>query len=324
MIVLLVLFLLSSFSTYAMDPKKLIPGVVVGYSGRCGERASNEDTYVINETFGKKKNEKLFGVFDGHYGKLAAVWASQNLPQTISGMQAETIKEKLLKAFRITNNNLYSINCESGTSALVAWFQQNNLHIAHAGDTRGVLVKNGKVEFETRDHRWSNPKENVRIESLLQNKKLQQEYGKAYFNGKVLVTRAGQHESSRSLGDAPWGDYIISDPNVKTIQLTPQHNFLILACDGVWDVMKNNEVVTFVTQAFSQSKEKLKERYLKYPIVDRGPKKRTPDFIHEAGDEKVKLVARALRDEAYKRGSKDNISVLIAKFLWDKKDKQSK
>lgn len=40
--------------------------------------------------------------------------------------------------------------------------------------------------------------------------------------------------------------FLIAYPDVIVKDLTPDHEFLVLACDGIWDVMTNDEVVDFV------------------------------------------------------------------------------
>jgi serine/threonine protein phosphatase PrpC len=91
---------------------------------------------------------------------------------------------------------------------------------------------------------------------------------------------------SRTIGDISLKStsLIISDPEMYKCQLWPEDECMILACDGVWDVMNNQQVVDVV------------RRYLEDP--------------EEA--------ARAVAKEAYRRGSTDNISVIVVVFIQPK------
>ncbi len=107
----------------------------------------------------------------------------------------------------------------------------------------------------------------------------------------------------------------IGDRYVKNSGVIPTPDFyennmqkgdiLILACDGVWDVMNNEEVAAFVDEKFNKpNKEQMHS----------STQNTGEEIVEEAGDNLIKQVARELRDKAYDKGSSDNISVLIVKF----------
>lgn len=84
--------------------------------------------------------------------------------------------------------------------------------------------------------------------------------------------------------DRPSG--LIADPYVYALNLSKSHKFCVIACDGVWDVMGDQEVVSFCWQRLYKERKKPEE------------------------------VAKELVDAAYEKGSTDNISALIIVFRW--------
>jgi serine/threonine protein phosphatase PrpC len=144
------------------------------------------------------------------------------------------------------------------------------IHAANAGDARVVLSHEGEAFRMTHDHRTDDPEEVKRIE----------ESGGFIFKGRVLGVLA----VTRSLGDHCMKEYVIASPYTsnKTITITPDANnkasFIIVGCDGLWDVMQDQEAVDFVLKRITEKE----------------------------------LVAKYLVEEALKRGSTDNITVSVA------------
>lgn len=89
--------------------------------------------------------------------------------------------------------------------------------------------------------------------------------------GDLAVTRA--------LGDWTLKKYVINDPHLQEVDLQPGHESLILACDGVWDVISDQEAIDLIKNI---------------------------DNPQQASE--------LLKDEALKRGSTDNISVIVVKL----------
>ena len=122
---------------------------------------------------------------------------------------------------------------------------------------------------------------------------------------------------SRSLGDQEckmrWPNGVISTPEVKEFGEIEDGDILILACDGLWDVMYNEDVRGWATQ-FMQKTDRFRE--LNYPEIPerRNIAERPDDFISDGNNNLLKYVARSLRDKAYILGSRDNISVLAIRF----------
>jgi protein phosphatase 1G len=135
---------------------------------------------------------------------------------------------------------------EAGCTAVVALLQQsaagNVLWVANAGDSRAVLSRGGRAVALSEDHKPNVKSELERIRAA-----------GGYVNDVGRVN--GNLNLSRSLGDlkyktnarlAPHQQVISGHPDVVRSELTPQDDFFLLACDGVFDVMANQRLVDFV------------------------------------------------------------------------------
>ncbi len=275
-----------------------------GLSARQGERPTMEDRHTV-----KTLNKKLtfFGVYDGHAGTNAADYTKDHLAENFSKFnwwnlfqireQAETIGKRLIDNFNKTDkdflNNLKFKHDRSGTTAVVAVVDTNTnkVTIANCGDSRAILIRNGRVLLATNDHKPKLPKERKRIEEA---------------GGFVHYDRVcGVLAVSRAIGDRDLKDKgVIPNPDIYKKD-AKKGDILILACDGVWDVMNNEEVAAFIHEKFNKSN---KEQ------MHSSTQNTGEETVEETGDNLVRRVARELRDKAYNKKSNDNISVLIVKF----------
>lgn len=131
---------------------------------------------------------------------------------------------------------------QSGCTAIVAVIHQGQLHVANAGDSRAVLCRAGEALELSKDHKPTQEAELLRI---------QQAGGWVTEAGRVN----GNLNLSRSVGDlrykqntalAPEDQVITAAPDVRTMEMSPDDEFLVIACDGVWDCKTSSEVVHFV------------------------------------------------------------------------------
>ncbi|GJN88177.1 hypothetical protein Rhopal_001142-T1 [Rhodotorula paludigena] len=109
---------------------------------------------------------------------------------------------------------------------------KRTLYTANVGDARAVLSRGGKAVRLTYDHKGSDAKEAKRISDaggfVLNNR----------VNGVLAVTR--------SLGDSSMKEFVVGSPFTTETSLGPQDDFLIVACDGLWDVCSDQEAVDLI------------------------------------------------------------------------------
>lgn len=106
------------------------------------------------------------------------------------------------------------------------------LYTANVGDARAVLSRSGKAVRLTYDHKGSDKKEVRRI----------QEAGGFVLNNRVNGVLA----VTRSLGDSAMKEYVVGQPYTSTMDLTDTDEFLIIACDGLWDVIEDQPAVELI------------------------------------------------------------------------------
>lgn len=144
--------------------------------------------------------------------------------------------------------------------------RQRVLYTANVGDARIVLCRNGRALRLSYDHKGSDENEGRRVASaggLILNNRV---------NGVLAVTRA--------LGDAYMKDLVTGHPyTTETVIQADQDEFLILACDGLWDVCSDQEAV---------------------------------DHVRQIQDPQV--ASKALVDHALARFSTDNLSCMVVRF----------
>lgn len=152
-----------------------------------------------------------------------------------------------------------------GTTAVVAFITEKKIYIANSGDSRAVLCRDGKAIQLSVDHRAKDDSENRRI------RQVGGFVGGGRVNGIISVSRA--------IGDNYFEPMIIADAFTSCYEIDDKVEFLILACDGVFDVVDNDKAV---------------------------------EIIRDEKD--PRLASTKLRDYAYKEGSTDNISCTVIRF----------
>jgi len=166
-------------------------------------------------------------------------------------------EEALRQAFLVTNEMMKKESVTGGTTAIVALFQKDRCFIANAGDSRAVLCKDGKAYRLSKDHKPEDPVEESRIVKAggsvlkINNTKLGKTIGRV--NGMLAVSRA--------LGDIFLQPYVSSEPEVKRVVVNSSKNqLLILACDGLWDVLSDEDAVGIASSEIDPEKAAIKLR----------------------------------------------------------------
>lgn len=221
-------------------------------------------------------NGEFFGVYDGHGGDKVSSLLKDNL-HTYFAQAKGSLEQKFQHAFGqadYISQNSWS----DGSTAVAVYIDKNNvMHCAWAGDSRAVLECGGKVCFATQDHKPDRVDEKQRIELA---------GGEIVHHG---VWRVNGLAVSRSIGDVECKrqgvGQIIADPEYAQMQLKPDSHFLIIASDGVWDVIESKEAVEMVSRELRNG----------LSLDD---------------------LAKTLQDAAIKKGSGDNITVCVAQFDW--------
>ncbi|XP_071696757.1 probable protein phosphatase 2C 49 [Rutidosis leptorrhynchoides] len=242
---------------------KFNPSIRSGSHTDIGPRKSNEDEHIciddLSNTLGPLYQWPLpssfYAVFDGHGGSEAASYLKEHamklffldsdLPQTsdIDDIFLQELEDSRCKAFLLADKalaNECSISDYCGSTALTALILGKHLLIANAGDCRAVLCRNGIAVQMSQDHRPGYLEEKIRVESLggfIEGD---------YLNGELAVTRALGDWYMKSPIGFESSSPLTARPDVSQTVLTEDDEFLIIGCDGIWDVMSNQEAVGVV------------------------------------------------------------------------------
>ncbi|KAK6237085.1 hypothetical protein QUC31_020879 [Theobroma cacao] len=278
-----------------------------GYASSPGKRSSMEDFYETRIDGVDGEIVGLFGVFDGHGGARAAEYVKQNLfsnlirhPKFISDTKS-AIGYSLYNCviqlcFFLVGCSFISLTCvlnfqppadaynhtdseflksennqnrDAGSTASTAILVGDRLLVANVGDSRAVICRGGNAIAVSRDHKPDQTDERQRIEDA---------GGFVMWAGTWRV--GGVLAVSRAFGDRLLKQYVVADPEIQEEKIDSSLEFLILASDGLWDVVSNEEAVAMIK-----------------PIQD------------------PEQAAKRLMQEAYQRGSADNITCVVVRFL---------
>lgn len=143
----------------------------------------------------------------------------------------------------------------SGCTAVVALMSGRDLYVANAGDSRCVVCRDGKVVEMSFDHK---PEDDIELA------RIRKAGGRVTMDGRVN----GGLNLSRAIGDHGYKvnkdltaeeQMISALPDLKRLTLEPSDEFMVLACDGIWNYMTNEEVVGFVKQRIDAGKLSLSQ-----------------------------------------------------------------
>ncbi|KAH7280783.1 hypothetical protein KP509_36G014400 [Ceratopteris richardii] len=222
-----------------------------------GNRQYMEDEHVLvndlEEYLGPEAlimtSGSYYGVFDGHDGKNAAQFVKEKLLNYIVSDVAFPIAvEEAVQHAYLETDAAFANACSlsnalsSGTTAITVLILAREIFVANAGDCRSVLCRRGKAIEMSWDHKPH--VERSRIEAL----------GgyiyDGYLNGYLSVARAFENWHIEGLKGVNCP--LIAEPEVRRAVLTPDDEFMIICCDGFWDVFTNESAVAFARRRLQQ------------------------------------------------------------------------
>ncbi|KAF5192177.1 phosphatase 2C [Thalictrum thalictroides] len=228
-----------SFSDIPVSEQSELEVEREGYSVYCkrGRRAAMEDRFsAVDNLHGDGESKQaFFGVFDGHGGAKAAEFAAEHLHKNIMkdfARRVETV-EAIKQGYLTTDSDFLKEDVRGGACCVTALISQGDLLVSNAGDCRAVLCRGGVAEALTSDHRPSREDERERIET--KGGYVDCRHGVWRLQGSLAV--------SRGIGDQHLKQWVIAEPETKSIRITSDCEFLVLASDGLWDKVTNQEAI---------------------------------------------------------------------------------
>ncbi|KAH7523955.1 probable protein phosphatase 2C 60 isoform X1 [Ziziphus jujuba] len=138
----------------------------------------------------------------------------------------------------------------SGSTACVAIIRNNQLVVANAGDSRCVISRKGQAYNLSRDHKPDLEAEKDRI------LKAGGFIHAGRVNGSLNLARAiGDMEFKQNKFLPAEKQIVTANPDINTVELCDDDEFMVLACDGIWDCMSSQQLVDYIhEQLRSESK----------------------------------------------------------------------
>jgi serine/threonine protein phosphatase PrpC len=257
-----------------------------------GKRDQNEDKHniILN---GDGKDRKMspvnfISIFDGHGGKFVSDFLSKNIHKCFLSPKVKYPLSKnyvnstysIIQNALKTNYNEYATHCGSTCLIMIHYkrLECEYINILNTGDSRCVLCRDNIAIALTKDHKPDWPEERMRIEKL---------GGKIYLDG--CDYRIKDLSVSRAFGDIESEPFLTCIPDIYRYKLNTNDKFAILACDGVWDVLTNQDAVNFVlAHSYDPTLSIRKNQHIN--------------------------ISRKLGEYAIEKGSTDNITVVIVYF----------
>ncbi|WJX41581.1 protein-serine/threonine phosphatase [Trifolium repens] len=310
-----------------------------GFTSLCGKRPEMEDALAIAPRMlkipiqmlnGSKKYDGMskdfnqqtvhfFGVYDGHGGAQVADYCRDRMHLALAE-EIELLKEGLIigstkddcqdlwrKAFtscflKVDDEVGGKVNREPvapetvGSTAVVAIVCSSHIIVSNCGDSRAVLCRGKEPLALSVDHKPNRDDEYARIEAA---------------GGKVIQWNGhrvfGVLAMSRSIGDRYLKPWIIPEPEVMFLPRAKDDECLILASDGLWDVMTNEEACDLA-----------RRRIL---LWHKKNGSELSSLRGEGIDPAAQAAAEYLSNRALQKGSKDNITVIVVDLKAQRKFK---
>ncbi|XP_009110399.1 protein phosphatase 2C 7 isoform X1 [Brassica rapa] len=267
----------------------------------------------------------FFGVYDGHGGLQVADYCHDRIHFALAE-EIEWIKEELCERLQVQWEKVFfdcflkvddevkgkinrpvvgasdemvleAVSPETvGSTAVVALVCSSHIIVSNCGDSRAVLLRGKEAMPLSVDHKPDREDEYARIERA---------------GGKVIQWQgarvSGVLAMSRSIGDQYLEPYVIPEPEVTFMPRAREDECLILASDGLWDVMSNQDACEFARRRILW----WHKRNGALPLAERG--------VGE--DQACQAAADYLSKLALQKGSRDNISVIVVDLKAQRKVK---
>jgi len=222
----------------------------------------NEDRWIIDN---HNAQYDFFGIFDGHGGSQVAEELKNHIVQFTS--ERMCLGYPVEKALKDAFEQLETIVClrqevhellgdkrkaSVGSCALLVVIDRIKkvVYTANIGDSRALLIQNDTEQPLSSDHKPDRPDESARIKEAGGTVTTKRSRGEGVT--KIPARAEGLLAVSRAIGDyhikRKHPGAIIAQPEITTHSMQPTDKAIVLACDGIWDVLDNKTASTIVRQ----------------------------------------------------------------------------
>lgn len=302
----------------------------VGSHSAIGKRHTMEDDEIMVDQFCGVPTQGYFGLYDGHGGRATVDFVVKalhmNLEQHLKRHPTSDLAAAFKHSYLTTDGQLRRQSIlRSGTTSVTCVVREVGskrvLSVANVGDSRAVLCRGTTAVRLTIDHKASLAEEAKRIRDaggfIGRNKRV---------NGVLAISRAlGDHMLKNCGGGL--NDVVSAEPYCSETELTAEDEYVLLACDGVWDVLSDQEATDFMLARIAACEAQVREAKRKgvavgdlssedaASIAESSSDAASPVSLSQADwNEILHLTSKALVREALDRRSLDNVTVMIVKL----------
>ena len=190
-------------------------------------RQSMEDIGIMIPDLTTDYKASLFGIFDGHGGSDVVKFVKDRLPQLIKNYLLDLcpVETAFKNAFEKVDQELKFFDSEYvGTTATLVLIKDNKIYCANVGDSKAYILYDNSYKQISSDHKTTVEDEKIRVESM----------GGIIKKNRIM----GQLILTRTLGDLYVKQYgVINTPDISVNEIGNTIKYVILASDGVWDVV---------------------------------------------------------------------------------------
>lgn len=218
-----------------------------------GEQGEEEEEEEEEE---KRDQVAYFGVFDGHGGEKAAQFTGKRMPHVLRKTSGYK-KQDYVKMFKdgylamdvaIMEDEEMSKD-PSGCAATSVLICNDKIVCGNAGDSRTVMSIDGKCKALSFDHKPTNEGEKARIVAAGGYVDM------GRVNGNLALSRGIGDFEFKNADDLPAEEQAVTAlPDVLVHDATDMDEFIILACDGIWDCLTSQQAVDFVRRGVKEKK----------------------------------------------------------------------
>ena len=290
---------------------------IKGYAYNTNEgniRDYNEDTITARKVIDprdKNKSFYVFAVYDGHGGNGCSLYLKNHLHDNITDFSMSGLRNAInLTEKNFMENeaiNIYGdLGDTSGSCGIIVLIKDKRCIIGNVGDSRCVIFKNNRLFYATTDHKPNSYIEKRRIELAGGSIYKSNSAIPLYQNGKQIEipwrVNPGRLSVSRTFGDVEaklekFGGLkgvVVATPDIVEYELNEQYNFIVIGCDGIFDVLSNMEILECIQIVLKLNRNKKKK-------------------INElCGDFAAMIIKSALAKESF-----DNVSCIVIVFNID-------
>lgn len=280
-------------------------GLRCGAAGMQGWRVTMEDAHTAIPRIEGLTDHGFFACYDGHGGDQVAKYSGLHVIDKLRATEewaryVEMPDKKTMEAANLCGEAMkqafFDIDAEmklrpevvsgedqSGCTAIASIISPWFTIVANAGDSRSILCKGGNTIAMSEDHKPTNKTETERIENAGGCVSMRR------VNGDLAVSRAlGDFSYKQSDHLSAAEQQVSAEADIKIVPRDGTEEFLVICCDGIWDVMENDEVGDYL---------------------------RTNLKNFETKDTAISQASCDLIDTCLEKGSRDNMSAIVVAYV---------